>query len=101
MTQKNPTQTASEYLRECRLAKGYTQKYVADQLDLKYYSFLSQMENGNSPIPINLYGELARVLGDDRQEFVLTLLQKANPQLYAAMFGPRRVKDVVKKLKEK
>ncbi|MEM9148653.1 MAG: helix-turn-helix transcriptional regulator [Pseudomonadota bacterium] len=69
-------------MRRWRDEKGYTQADLAEILELKYYSFVSQVENGIGRIPQSLYGPWADALGVDREEFCWTVLAAIEPRLY-------------------
>ena len=69
-------------LKAWREARGLTQADVASSLGLKYYSFVSQVENGIGRIPQSLYGPWADALGVDRESFAWTALAALEPSLY-------------------
>lgn len=91
---------ASEVLRELRRqmgrvlkgwreARGFTQADLAADLGLKYYSFVSQVENGIGRIPQDLYVPWADALDVDRATFCWTVLQHIEPELYAVLAETR------------
>jgi len=69
-------------LKAWREEKGLTQADVAASLGLKYYSFISQVENGIGRIPQTLYGPWADAVGVDRETFAWTALAALEPSLY-------------------
>ncbi len=69
-------------LKTWREARGLTQADVAASLGLKYYSFVSQVENGIGRIPQSLYGPWADALRVEREEFAWTALAALEPSLY-------------------
>lgn len=69
-------------LKKWREEKGQTQADLANTLGLKYYSFISQVENGIGRIPQSFYGPWADALSIDREEFSWTVLAAIEPKLY-------------------
>ena len=75
------------WLKKARLAAKLTQKQLADQLGLPYYTFVSQIEGGYGRIPPNLYEAYARALGIDAKEFARAMVMFYDPFTYKALFG--------------
>ncbi|MEL7388970.1 MAG: helix-turn-helix transcriptional regulator [Pseudomonadota bacterium] len=91
--QKTANETAKEMRRDLgywlkgkREEAGVTQADLASLLKLKYYSFISQVENGACRIPQELYGIWADGIGVERQEFAKIVLQHLEPGLYEILF---------------
>ena len=78
---------AGRYIKSCRESKGLTQRDVSEALNLKYYTFISQLENGHGRVPPHLYEPLADALGQDRQAFSKEMLKFYSPFAYKALFG--------------
>ncbi len=74
-------------LKSARVSEGYTQKALADSLDLEYYTMISQMELGYISIPATLWGPIADVLRMNKSEWVLRCLTEYSPEIYSALFG--------------
>lgn len=74
-----------DYIKRLRIERGLTQRDLADTLGLKYYSFISQLENGQGRLPPNLYVKTARALKVDIAEFALTMLSFYDPHTHAAI----------------
>ncbi len=71
--------------KTCRAAKGLTQADLAEVLGLKYYSFISQVENGLGRIPQSLYVPWADALSVDSQAFCWCVLAHVEPSIYAEL----------------
>lgn len=70
------------WLKKRREERGMTQADLADALGLRYYSFVSQVENGLGRIPQDLYGPWAAALGLEAPDFGWTVLAHLEPGLY-------------------
>jgi len=66
---------AGKWLRSLRKRAGLTQKNVADQLGISYYTFIAQIENGHARLPERLYIPYAQVLNVDCDTFLATCLR--------------------------
>ena len=75
------------YLKKLRASSSLTQRELAEKTGFKYYTFISQIENGAGRIPPNLYEAYAAAVGVDRQEFVTNMLKFYDPFTYKALFG--------------
>lgn len=80
-------QAAGLWLRECREAAGISQRELAKILNLEYYTFISQLENGRGRIPPNRYRDFAAALQVDEKVFVKTLLMYYDPVSYEILFA--------------
>lgn len=58
------------WLKAKREATGRSQKELADQLGLEYYTFIAQLENGQAGVPDALVEEYAIALGTSHDEFL-------------------------------
>src|SRR6187397_1500627 len=65
---------AGTWLKELRNRAGLSQMDLAQHLGLKYYSFISQVENGFGRVPSNSMEAWARALGVAPAEFARHLL---------------------------
>lgn len=79
--------TLGARLKEMREAQGFTQNALAKALGLEYYTMISQMELGYVSIPPAFWAPIADILGQKRDEWVLTCLDEINPEIYQALFG--------------
>lgn len=76
------------WLKQRREDAGLTQADLAAALDLKYYSFISQVENGVGRIPQALYAPWAFALQISAADFAWMALSHLEPGLYAMLRGP-------------
>jgi transcriptional regulator with XRE-family HTH domain len=78
---------AGQYLKQCRKTAGLTQKELADLLSLKYYTFISQVENGQGRLPPNLWVKTAKAVDVEVVQFALQLLEFYDPHAFHAING--------------
>ena len=78
---------AGKWLKQMREARGLSQREMASVLDLEYYTFISQLENGRGRIPKNRYRDWADTLGVDHKYFVKMLLSFYCPETYQVLFS--------------
>lgn len=90
--QKNRDNLGSE-LKDARVKAGYTQKALAAELGLEYYTMISQMELGYISIPASLWYPISKVLGVNSAEWVLRCLLEYQPEVYKALFHNRSRKE--------
>lgn len=83
-------QAAGVWLKEMREARGISQRELARILNLEYYTFISQLENGRGRIPADRYRDFAAALGLDEKVFVKTLLMFYDPVSYEILFDGTR-----------
>lgn len=82
-----------DYIKQLRLEAGLTQKQLSEALNLKYYTFISQLENGQGRLPPNLYVKTAKALGVDVREFALQMLSFYDPHTHAAIIVGDELKE--------
>jgi len=82
------------FLKKLRTDSGLTQRELAEKAGFKYYTFISQIENGAGRIPPNLYEAYAIAVGMPSDELVKNLLMYYDPYTYRALFGPPASKDL-------
>ena len=75
------------FLKAERERAGMTQKALADEIGLSYYTMISQMELGYIAVPPSLWVPIANALGLKRSSFVLEMLLEIQPEVYRALFG--------------
>lgn len=75
------------WLRSLREAQGLSQRKMADELSLDYYTFISQLETGRGKIPSARYGDWAKVLDQQPKPFMKKLLSYYEPEAYEMLFG--------------
>ena len=82
----NPRKQAGSWLREQRQKAGLSQMDLANMLGFKYYTFISQIENGYGRVPSQSMADWARALGVRPERFGRTLLGYYDPALYRVLF---------------
>jgi transcriptional regulator with XRE-family HTH domain len=83
---KNLRKQAGTWLKELRAQAGLSQIQLAEILDLKYYTFVSQIENGFGRVPIESMERWANALGVDPSQFARRLLRFYEPELYRLLY---------------
>ena len=78
---------AGAWLQEKRKAAGLSQIELAQRLGLKYYTFISQVENGFSRVPTETMEAWAIQLGLEPAAFAKHLLVYYEPELHRLLFG--------------
>jgi transcriptional regulator with XRE-family HTH domain len=84
---KSLRQEAGRWLKAAREARGLTQAQLAEQVGLRYYTFVSQVESGMGRVPIETQGAWALAVGLDPAEFARVLLRYYEPELHRLLFG--------------
>ena len=77
---------AGTWLKEMRARAGLSQMELAQQLGLKYYTFVSQVENGFGRVPTESMEAWALALGVAPPEFARQLLNYYDPVLHRLLF---------------
>lgn len=78
---------AGDWLKHRRAEAGLSQVALAARLGMKYYTFISQVENGFSRVPTEAMEAWAIQLGLEPAEFAKHLLLYYEPELYRLLFG--------------
>jgi transcriptional regulator with XRE-family HTH domain len=73
-------------LKEQRRAAGLSQLELATKLGLKYYTFISQVENGFGRVPSETMADWARALRMPPTLLARKLLVYYDPHLYRLLF---------------
>ena len=81
---------AGDWLKLRRSDAGLSQADLAARLGLKYYTFISQVENGFSRVPTELMGAWASELGIEQAAFARHLLMYYEPEMYRLLFGAEK-----------
>ncbi len=82
----SPKKKAGNWLREQRQNAGLSQIDLATRLGFKYYTFISQIENGYGRVPSQSMAAWARALGVQPAQFARILLGYYDPALYRVLF---------------
>ena len=77
---------AGSWLKGLRTAAGLSQTDLAGRLGLKYYTFISQVENGFGRVPTDTMEAWAAALETPAPEFARILLSFYDPELYRLLF---------------
>lgn len=80
---------AGRWLKEKRVEVGYTQADIAEKIGKKFFTFVSQIENGTSRVPPEMYVVWAAALNMDVSAFTKHLMKYYDPFTYAAIFEPK------------
>jgi transcriptional regulator with XRE-family HTH domain len=78
---------AGDWLKARRADAELSQADLAARLGLKYYTFISQVENGFSRVPTEIMGGWANQLGIEPAAFAKHLLRYYEPELHRLLFG--------------
>ena len=81
---------AGTWLKELRTRAGLSQIELAERLGYKYYTFISQVENGFGRVPTESLEEWARALGVYPSAFARELLSYYDPELHRLLFEVKR-----------
>ncbi len=71
-----------EWFKQLRLKAGLTQVDIMKACGFDGTTFVSNIENGRSPIPSGVSPALARAVGTNPKEFALNCLKFYRPNLY-------------------
>ncbi len=77
---------AGRWLSAQREAAGLTQAEVAEQVGLRYYTFVSQVEGGYGRVPSEHFESWAKALGHDPYAFTKVLLSHYDPDVFRLLF---------------
>ena len=81
---------AGTWLKELRARAGLSQIELAAQLGFKYYTFISQVENGFGRVPTESMEAWARTLGVDPPGFARKLLAFYEPEMHRLLFEVKK-----------
>ena len=81
---------AGTWLKELRGQAGLSQIQLADVLGFKYYTFISQVENGFGRVPVESMEAWAKALNVGPSDFAKRLLSFYEPELYRLLFEVKK-----------
>jgi len=81
---------AGTWLKELRARAGLSQIELAGILGFKYYTFISQVENGFGRVPTESIEPWGRALGVEPAVFARELLSYYEPELHRLLFEVKR-----------
>ena len=84
---------AGKWLKELRESRNLTQRQLAEQVGIDYYTFISQLEVGRGRIPPDRYERWAEALGIEPAEFVKKLMRFYDPETYRLLFGQQEARE--------
>ena len=87
---KERRKQAGAWLKVLRGRAGLSQVQLAAILEFKYYTFISQVENGFGRVPTESMEAWARALGVDPSKFARELLSYYEPELYRLLFEVKK-----------
>jgi transcriptional regulator with XRE-family HTH domain len=83
---KQMRKQAGNWLKELRAQAGLSQIQLAKILGLKYYTFVSQVENGFGRVPVESMEAWANALGVNPSHFAKHLIQFYEPELHRLLY---------------
>jgi transcriptional regulator with XRE-family HTH domain len=83
---KRQRKLAGTWLKGLRSRAGLTQMELAERLGFKYYSFVSQVENGFGRMPTEKIEAWAQTLGVEPTQFTKTLISFYEPELHRLLY---------------
>ena len=87
---KKMRREAGAWLKELRGKASLSQIELAEMLGLKYYTFISQVENGFGRVPTESMETWSRALGQEASAFAKKLLSYYDPELYRLLFEVKK-----------
>ncbi|MGE3150279.1 MAG: helix-turn-helix domain-containing protein [Pseudorhodoplanes sp.] len=87
---KQRRKEAGTWLKGLRTEAGLSQVDLAQRLGLKYYTFISQVENGFGRVPTESMEGWARALGVAPAIFARRLLSYYDPELHRLLFEGKK-----------
>lgn len=81
---------AGAWLKELRTQAGLSQIELANRLGFKYYTFISQVENGFGRVPTASMEAWASALGVNPSYFAKMLLSFYEPELYRLLYEVKK-----------
>lgn len=74
------------WLRDRRVRSGLSQREMAERVGARYYTFISQIENGRGRIPPDRYADWARALSVSASDFVFNIMRFYDPVTHQLLF---------------
>lgn len=81
---------AGEILRHMRISIGKTQRDVAADLELDYYTMISQIESGKGRVPPTQIEAYAKSLKVEPRELAIRLMEFYDPINYDLIFNAQQ-----------
>lgn len=83
---------AGKYVKDLREDAKLTQVQLAERVGIKYFTFVSQVERGDTRVPPESFHKWASALHVPLDEFAKKLLSYYDPYTYAAIFTTKVLK---------
>ena len=80
-------QAGGVWLKDLREKAGLSQRELAEKVDIGYYTFISQIENGRGRLPPDRYEVWAAALRGKPTDFTRELMRYYDPITYRILFG--------------
>ena len=87
---KKMRREAGAWLKELRARAGLSQIELAEKLGLKYYTFVSQVENGFGRVPTESIEAWGRALAQEPAAFAKKLLAYYDPEMHRLLFEVKK-----------
>src|SRR5262249_25373936 len=87
---KERRKLAGTWLKELRRRAGLSQIELADRLGFKYYTVVSQIENGFGRVTTESIEAWARNVGADPAKFARELLSYYEPEMHRLLFEVKK-----------
>lgn len=84
---------AGAWLKNLREKRNISQRELARQINIDYYTFISQIEAGRGRIPPERYEAWARALDVDVRRFTRKMMSFYDPVTYAILFQERGTEE--------
>lgn len=75
------------WLKELREKASLSQRDLAREVNIGYYTFISQLENGRGRLPPDRYETWAKALKVDPRDFTRELMRYYDPITHRILFG--------------
>ena len=75
------------WLKDLREKAGLSQRELAEKVDIGYYTFISQIENGRGRLPPDRYDVWATALKVNPKDFTRGLMRYYDPTTHRILFG--------------
>lgn len=81
---------AGKILRNRRLELEKTQREVAKEVGIEYYTMVSQIETGTVRLPPDMMEDYARCLQMDPSDLTKKMMYYYDPVTWKLLFGPKK-----------
>ena len=78
---------AGKWLKALREKRNISQRELASEVGVEYYTFIAQLEGGRGRIPPDRYRKWAEALGMEPTTFVRQIMKYYDPVTYNILFA--------------